>query len=761
MACSYLQFMYRRLRYLAIALVVLVVAIASIIVTQVRKPSADRSPLHIAVAAPLSGKEGSAPGEELVRCVQMYIDDVNTQGGIAGHPLQILVYDDRQDKEVAQEQAAEIVKTPAVLVLGHRSSSVSAAAGSIYRQHNLAAISGTSNTDSVTIENPYYFRATYTRSMMFKVLSLYSQQILNTDQVSIIRYDKYGTKLGKDFADAFRANGSTIRNEWDINVEAPLPSIQEIVDELAADPDPGLVYFSLRAEEIGEALLVEIRCRGLNLPILLGQALSREEFARRFAQYPEEQQAPGFFTNGVYATSPLLFDSGSADAQQFGARYKSMYGNLPSYIGTKFYEATILGVEAIRRAALAPSASLTEQRESVRAELAKITNRQVAPRGLTGLLFFDETRSNSIQPVRIAQFKQNTLISAPEQFGTVDNPNRENLQGEIAAGNILPVGDDFFWQQHVVYTGIDITRLSQLDQKRSRFAADFYLWFRYAEDADLENITFPGAKALLTGQPLFDPERPIEAGMTNDGLKYRLYRVRGQFRAGFDLRDYPFDRQQLSITLQNNQAPSNRLMYVIDTFGLRLSAADAVSQDINFEIPRLWNFQGLQYVRETFRTTSTEGNPQLFETDNRVDYSGLRATVTLQRRPLIFLVKNLLPLILLTLVPLTTLFFPKRLSKERPPVAVSALISGTVLLVGVYRQLPEIGYTVAIEYVFYIFFGLSLFAILVGILSNRMVVEGRTRRATHLDRAAQSVYVLAILVTVVSYWAIYLRRIGG
>lgn len=541
------------LRYFAIALLIAIAVLFAAQVTTFFQPTSDKSPIQIAVAAPLSGKEGSAPGEELVRCVRMYIDKVNAQGGIKGHPLEIIVFDDRQDKEVAPEVAAKIVKTPAVLVLGHRSSSVSAAAGSIYRQYNLAAISGTSNTDSVTIENPYYFRATYNRTMMFKVLSLYSQKILNTDKVSIISYDKYGSKLGKDFANSFTANGSTVKHQWSIDLDNSDSSIKKIVDQLAADSDPGLVYFSMRAEEIGEALLVEIRRRGLNLPVLLGQALSREEFARRFAKYPEEQLNPGFFTNGVYATSPLLFDSGSIDAQEFGMEYKNLYGNLPSYVGTKFYEAAILGVEAISKANIDSSQGIAENRNRVHAELAKITNRRLAPRGLAGLLFFDETRSNPNQPVRIAQFNKNTLISAPEQFGIVDNPAREDLQKELKAGNILAVGNDYFWRQYVVYTGMDITRLSQLDQKNFTFTADFYLWFRYAKNADLKNITFPGAKSSVTGQSIFEPDHPIESGITDNGLNYRLYRVRGLFKTRFDLRDYPFDSQKLAIALQNDK----------------------------------------------------------------------------------------------------------------------------------------------------------------------------------------------------------------
>jgi hypothetical protein len=48
-----------------------------------------------------------------------------------------------------------------------------------------------------------------------------------------------------------------------------------------------------------------------------------------------------------------------------------------------------------------------------------------------------------------------------------------------------------------------------------------------------------------------------------------------------------------------------------------------------------------------------------------------------------------------------TLYFPLKLTKERAPVGVSGIITGTVLLVETNNQLPEVGYTTALRYVFY------------------------------------------------------------
>ena len=61
----------------------------------------------------------------------------------------------------------------------------------------------------------------------------------------------------------------------------------------------------------------------------------------------------------------------------------------------------------------------------------------------------------------------------------------------------------------------------------------------------------------------FDPKSPLASDEVN-GLHHRLYRVRGDFKAEYDFHDYPFDRQTLSIQLQNQRLPRSRVIYAID-----------------------------------------------------------------------------------------------------------------------------------------------------------------------------------------------------
>jgi branched-chain amino acid transport system substrate-binding protein len=243
-----------------------------------------------------------------------------------------------------------------------------------------------------------------------------------------------------------------------------------------------------------------------------------------------------------------------------------------------------------------------------------------------------------------------------------------------------------------------------------------------------------------------------------DGLNYRLYQVQGDFKGSYDYRDYPFDRQKLKIYFQNTQIPSDHLIYVIDTFGLRLPGVNK-DQQKPYQSLQLWQLEDLQYAQEAFSTSSTRGNPLLFNTNQRIDYSGLSSIITLQRRFSVFLIKTLLPLGLLTLVLYSTLFFSENLAKERLTVAIAALLSSAVLLTAINAQLSDTGYTVAIEYGFYIFFGLCLFCILIGLIVERLRQAGRKTAVRYLDYTARIIYVLIVLATVATYAVIFADRL--
>jgi len=722
---------------------------------------AESNTISIAVAAPLSG-DGADGGQEIVDSIKLYIDLTNREGGINGRQLKLNVVDDKGNAEGATQAATEIAKSDALVVLGHRSSDASIAAGDIYQEKKLPAITGTANNPKVTSDRPYYFRMIYTNTALANTLSLYAQQVLQFKTASII-YDqasKNEQTQSEVIKAAFETNATgKIQKTWAIDSDPNnrKASIQKIVNEIAAEPEAGILFLTLSKEDVAEDFLVALKQKGLKNSILGEQALGRESFAKRFDKYDEEKKNSGFFTDGMYVPLPILFDSAGADAQDYFAAYQKAYNKTPSYLGAKFYEAAIAAVDAIRKAApKLTAATLDSDREQVRDALSKLNSRKVGIRGLTGLLYFNKDR-NSDQPVRLAQFQNYKLISAPQQFTLIANPERLNLPKELLSGSIVLSGDKYFWRQRVVYTAMDINRLNRID--RASFTADFYVWFLYNGNDEPTEIQFPDAvtNSINPNLPVFDSKSPIKSQVVN-GLNYRLYRVRGEFRNAFDFRDYPFDSQKLNLRFDNPNLSTERLIYAIDTVGLKLPRTKEVEAK-PFKGLQLWNFKDITYFQDSSRSTSTQGDPELVQSNAQVEYPGLSIRMTFQRKTLVFLSKNGFPLLLLSIMTYFCLFFPLNMFVPRTMAPASSLLSGIVLLLSFNNQLPEVGYTVAMEYVFYVYFCLCLIPLLVTAIGAKLEKDGKKTAFRYLNIASWIIYPVIFFTTLVTFLITYGDRL--
>ena len=265
-------------------------------------------------------------------------------------------------------------------------------------------------------------------------------------------------------------------------------------------------------------------------------------------------------------------------------------------------------------------------------------------------------------------------------------------------------------------------------------------------------IEFPA----LLDKGAFDPTRPLRTRQEKD-LSYRLYRIAGDFKASYDLHDYPFDAQQLLLRFQNMEQQRERITYVIDTIGLRLTGeTDTIADDENpYAGLQLWRFIRLRYFVDAFATGSTLGQPSLSDSRVKTEFAAFNATVVLRRDFGIFIVKTLVPLFLLVLVVFATLFFPETLFRERINIPVTAILTSAVLLLTVSNQLGDVGYTVAIEKIFYAFFGLCLMTMMSGYGHEQLRQRGTGRLATVFAHTAKMLYAGTVCAVNVFFYRQY------
>jgi ABC-type branched-subunit amino acid transport system substrate-binding protein len=718
------------------------------------------SPLHIAFANSLSGAIASAGAESLV-AAQLYLDEVNAAGGVDGHPVVLDLFDDHSSADGARANVQQIADGPALAVNGHLLSSATLAAEPGYRAARIPALTSHSVADEVTLNNPWYFRAQTPNSVQGQWLAYYIRNVLQgrsslfaraADIDLVVSKDAFGQSFGRGY---ISGSVGQAPKTWifDNDAKVAAASAAAVAESLAQEAEPRIIVIGVSVDHSPE-LVKAIRRRGIRT-ILVVTVAGSDDYLQSFANEPEELDTPGFFTDNLYTTALVIFDTVGVLGQKFAESYTAATGKRPGWYAAHSNNAMRLLVEALRRAHPVNTVqSKARDREKLRDALASIDRPEQAVPGLDGPLYFDANRDMP-RSLRFGSFDRGRLVSAPIQLVAVQNQELVDIQKEMDEGHIISTGDRFYWLQRVVYAGIDVAHLGGIDLKGGTFNADFYLWLRYGGDDDAPtHIEFP---ALLKGS--FDPAHPAEKGM-QDGLNYRLWRISGDFKADFDLHDFPFDTQSLLVRLQNHEAPREQIAYVTDTFGLHLHRPDPspVGTRSAFRDLQLWHVSDIRYFVDAFSISSTQGKPAFFDTDNRNEYGGFDTAIVVHRDVLAFMIKTLVPLFLLVLVVGATLFFPTSLTKERTTIPVTGILTSAVLLISISNQLPSLAYSVALEYILYVFFALCLMAMCAGFLSEILRNKKYHGHAIAVDLIARIAYVTVVaLTTAVFAWMYALR----
>ena len=703
-------------------------------------------PIRIAFASSLSGTSAPIGAESLV-AAQLAIDEVNAKGGVSGRPIELIPFDDASDPAVARTNVQAIADSPCVAVLGHDLSSTSLAAGPAYKDARMPALTGGAAADDLTSANDYYFRALSPVSAQARSIAEHLRAVMREPKVRLVHTrDSYGKNFVRGFAAGYPTEQLRV---FGLDVAAgQIRSMDEALDATAQEPGPGVIVIGA-ASDFSADIVKALRRRGIKATIIAAQGAARENYLQFFTNEPEEKAHPGFFSENLYAASSLIFDSAGVAAQAFAADYKAKAETSPSWVAGGAYEAARLMIEALKRAAVKNrSDSKGADRDRVRAALAAIDGPKSAVVGLTGRLYFNANRDIP-SPIRMGFFRYGRFVTAPLQLVGIDQPNGIDLAAEREKGHVVSFGDRHYWIQRVVYTGIDIARLNRIDVKQGTFNVDFYLWMRFAGDDDGQTqVQF----LALLDSGAFDPGRPLQIGQ-EDGLNYRLYRINGDFKARYELHNYPFDTQQLLLHFRNTEQRQELVTYVIDRFGLRLAdERSSLVEDGAYSGLELWRFLRLRYFVDSLSSGSTLGKAALFDSGLKTEFAGFDTVIVLRRSSGIFMLKNLLPLFLLALVVFATLFFPETLFRERVTIPVTAILTSAVLLLAVDNQLGDVGYTVAVEKIFYVFFALCLMTMLAGFGHERLRHAGRKRLCAVVDRIAQVLYVGTALAATASFW---------
>jgi branched-chain amino acid transport system substrate-binding protein len=731
---------------------------------------AKNSSVKIALAVSSTGA-GETFGGPAIEGARLAVEEANASG-FSTH-IELSIHDDGSNAEKGRETVRKIAKDEALIIVGPATTPMALAVGPVCTEVGIVCIGTTTTGDTVT-KSANIFRAVFSTSDVGETMANYLHFVLGQKRsIVIFSEDDYGRLV----ADGFKRAASRLRLDAQYRGFSGLADAEAAVRGVAAgERSPAIIMATLDATELLKAL----RRAGVSGPIIGTNTIAGEYFNSQFEKEPEELNRRGYFTEGVYATSPLMFDSANAETLEFAERFRARFGHDPSYITVQGYDAMRLAITAVRASLnrTGETADLSTRRAAIRSFLISLDGPGRAIHGLSGPLWFAPDRGR-LQPLRIGRFKDGRFESAPAQLVPVSNIGAS----EIASKEVVDLGSGrFARQQQVAYTGMYINSIRRLDMANSRFAADFYIWLRYATEAsksgsDPADIDFPD---MVRASP--DGKRLVEQRDLADGTTYRLWHVRGDFKNDFDLKKYPADYQTLQIRFNNAKSASDRLVYVQDRQsqasklmldlppedkGLQ-AGSDKTSQtkytqdlvasmtDQNaFRELTQWQPVRISQRRDSMVTKSGLGDPDLIGLDRVRELSGFRATIELRRLVVPTLVKTLMPLGVMILILYVTLHFPSNLNAQRG-VAVTAALTGIVLLSSINVQFGNITYVMAIEYGFFMYFLLCLLALAVNMTSERIRLNGHPEVAQRVEKIGRHLFAFGVVASMVATgWAAY------
>jgi len=331
-------------------------------------------------------------------------------------------------------------------------------------------------------------------------------------------------------------------------------------------------------------------------------AFASESFQNAFQN---EDRNPRYYTDRIYVTTPWTSDITNEKGLRFQEEYDAEYGEEPGWHAAFAYDTAMVVIEAIKNAGIqGRQETILNDRKRIRDYLANLTTVEKAVEGVTGYNYFDKD-GDSQKPIFMATYKHHRLISALTQFRAIpDIDEVPNLDKARRDGHVVKFDGKDSYKVNVVYTGIDIKEISELDVDSFTCVLDFYLWFRYQGNIRVQEVEF-----LNAADPINLQEK--EAQKKDN---YRLYHIKGKFRADFLPTLHKFGEHILGISFRPRSMDRNNLILVKDVLGMRLTNDKELVEKINrAKVLNPTGVRGSLGRVETTASGTTEGKTVLKE----------------------------------------------------------------------------------------------------------------------------------------------------
>jgi len=552
--------------------------------------------INIAVALPLTG-DNQLAGKSILEGLNLKVYLINKKGGINGKKIFLDVYDDKNDQKIAKKIAYEIVKAKKhIAVIGHYSDLCSISAGKIYNKYNIPAISPSSKSLQITKNNKWYFKTNSSYDLDSRYLVTYIKNIFYPSSITIINeIQKYGSNIADIYNKTAKELGIKINNILQFDSNNPDIDIEfrKIVRKISFSKSSDVIFIAAKPDECLK--IIKMLKKGLIKSLIVCSSLLDSAFKNSFNNYQNNEKF--YYSDDVYVYAPNTKDNSNETGKIFNNEFQDRYYKKSNILSEYAFDTMIFIENAIKNIKpYSKQLDILELRNTFRDNLANINSKKRAVKGITGINYFDENRNsqkigiigiykkqNLISPaIQLTQFDDiytlselnNSENNRNSELKNLENNRNSQLNNSENNRNIVNFENNLMYKTFIVYTGIEIVDITDINFKKNTCQIEFYLWFRHISEIKPEDISF-----INTLNPV-KIGRPVKEEISGN-QRYIKYHFKEQFIMNYFSNNYLLNQNYIKIIFCHNRLPKNKIVYVADIIGMNCIKTQSFKEHLN------------------------------------------------------------------------------------------------------------------------------------------------------------------------------------
>jgi hypothetical protein len=279
-----------------------------------------------------------------------------------------------------------------------------------------------------------------------------------------------------------------------------------------------------------------------------------------------------------------------------------------------------------------------------------------------------------------------------------------------------------------VKVGSYILSLHDINFHDKEYTMRFWLWFLYNN----ENFDFTTQVEVPNAKSLEQPEVLID---TINGKTWVLMKMKSVMKQSWNVNDYPFDEQYITVSIENTMYDKNWLVYEVDSIGSNFAPTMNVDG---------WRIKDFRVARGTNEYNTAFGDPRAIS--SKSIYDSFNIYMTLERNAMGLFMKIFLGMYIAFFIGSISFFIEIKEIESRFALPVGGLFAAVGNKYIIDSLLPETSDYTLVDTLHSITFLFIFFTIFLNAYCVKLYTEKEFRKAIGLNHNGSRIMIIGYII---------------